>query len=167
MRLGQSTFADDHADLLETIEQVLSGLGWQYEREGPDAIQCIVPTRWGEMGAMFANRLEPAALHFSLTLDVKPQSARRAIINELIMMMNERTWLGHFDFWLEDEVVIFRHALPMQGRMSLGTGEVQAVLQAATDAVERFVPAFNFVIWAGKTPAEAMAAAMFETDGEA
>ena len=34
-------------------------------------------------------------------------------------------------------------------------------------AVDRFVPAFNFLIWAGKSPEEAMDAAMFETDGEA
>lgn len=158
---------DENHDLFETIEHVLGSLGWQYEREGYDSLQCIAPTKWGEMGCLFASRLDPAALHFSLTLDVKPQPARRAVLSELVLLMNERLWLGHFDFWVDDEVVIFRHALPLAGRMSPGIGEVQAVLTAAMEAAERFVPAFNFVIWAGKTPAEAMAAAMFETAGEA
>lgn len=158
--------ADFH-DLFEVVEQVLDGQGWQFDRDGYDGLQCIVPTRWGEMGALFASRLAPAALHFSLTLDVKPQISRRTAINELVMMMNERLWLGHFDFWLDDNVIIFRHALPMDGRMVVGNGEIQAVLTAAIEAAERFVPAFNFVIWAGKSPEEAIAAAMFETDGEA
>jgi hypothetical protein len=35
------------------------------------------------------------------------------------------------------------------------------------DAVNMFVPAFNFVIWAGKSPAEALQGALFETSGEA
>lgn len=162
-----SPHTDENHELFDTVEQVLNGLGWQYDRDGYDALQCIAPTRWGDMGALFTNRVEPPALHLSLTLDVKPQASRRAVISELIMMMNERLWLGHFDYWIEDSVIIFRHALPMAGRMSPGSAELLSVLTAAVEAVERFVPAFNFVIWAGKTPTEAIAAAMFETDGEA
>lgn len=167
MSLDISTEQFDDHDLLETVEHVLGNLGWQHDRDGQDAIQCIAPTRWGEMGCLFALRMEPSALHYSLTLDVKPQASRRAVINELIMMMNERLWLGHFDYWQDDEVIIFRHALPLTGRIGLATGEVNTLLSAALEAIERFVPAFNFVIWAGKTPSEAVAAAMFETDGEA
>lgn len=167
MSLNVSNEIDEQHELFETIEQVLSGLGWQHDRDGYDAIQCIAPTRWGEMGCLFASRVEPAAIHFSLTLDVKPQATKRTIINELVMMMNERLWLGHFDYWLDDEVIIFRHAIPMEGRMSLGVGELNALLTAAIEAVERFVPAFNFVIWAGKSPADAIVASMFETEGEA
>jgi len=122
---------EDNHDLFEIVEHVLGSLGWQYDRESYNSIQCIAPTRWGEMGCLFACRLDPAALHFSLTLDVKPQSTRKAVISELVMLMNEQLWLGHFDFWIEDEVIIFRHALPLAGRMAPGSGEVQAVLTAA------------------------------------
>lgn len=167
--MGSVVTSHTHTDFdaLETIEQVLDGYGWHYDREGHDTVQCIAPTRWGEMGALFATRYNPSAMHFSLTMDIKPQATKRAIISELIMLMNERLWLGHFDFWLDDEVIIFRHALPLTDRIAPTSGEIHAVLTAAIEAAERFVPAFNFVIWAGKSPAEAMAAAMFETDGEA
>lgn len=162
-----SAQSEDTHDMFETIEHVLGRLCWQYERENHDAIQCVAPTRWGEMGGLFASRQNPVALHFSLTLDVKPQPARRTQISDLIIMMNERLWLGHFDYWVEDQVVIFRHTMPLAGRMTPAIGEVQAVLAAAMEAADQFVPAFNFVIWAGKTPAEAIEAAMFETHGEA
>ena len=158
--------SEDH-DVFETIEQVLEGFGWHYERDGYDTMQCILPTRWGEMGCMFASRLEPVAMHYSLTLDVKPQEAKKTLIRELILLMNERLWLGHFDYWQEDQVIIFRHTLPLLGRLSVTPGEVQSLMQAALDAAERFIPAFNFVVWAGKSPAEALEAVMFETDGEA
>jgi len=151
----------------DLVEAVLEASGWQYERDGQDAVHCIAPSRWGEMGGLFACRSTPSALHFSLTVDVKPQAARRAVISELIIMMNERLWLGHFDFWLDDNVIIFRHALPLADRMQPSSGEVIATLTAGLEAVDRFIPAFNFVIWAGKTPTEALEAVMFETDGEA
>ena len=41
------------------------------------------------------------------------------------------------------------------------------LLDIAVEACERFFPAFQFVIWAGKTAREAIDAAMFETAGEA
>ena len=37
----------------------------------------------------------------------------------------------------------------------------------ALNSCERYFPAFQFVIWAGKSAREAMDSAMFETSGEA
>lgn len=168
MSLSLSQSQDMELDALELVESCLTEAGWDFQRDEQDAtLQCIAGSHWGDMGAMFANRNEPPALHFSITLDVKPTSARRMQIAELVMMANERLWLGHFDYWADEQVIIFRHALPMLDRSEPDPGEVRAVLAAGLDAVNMFVPAFNFVIWAGKTPTEAMEAAMFETAGEA
>ncbi|MCF6329010.1 MAG: YbjN domain-containing protein [Henriciella sp.] len=155
-------------DPMELVESCLAVAGWDFQRdEEDDTLQCIAGSRWGDMGGMFARRREPPALHFSITLDVKPTEARRMQIAELVMMANERLWLGHFDYWADEGVIIYRHALPMLDRSEPEAGEVRAVMAAGLDAVNMFVPAFNFVIWAGKTPTEAMEAAMFETKGEA
>lgn len=153
-------------DPLDIVESNLNSANWPNERE-VDSLACVVPTRWGDMGGMFAWRTEPDAVHFSVTLDVKPQAARRYKIQDLIMMANERLDIGHIDYWADDEVIVFRHALPLMGRDEPSDGEVRAVMMAAIEAIDRFLPAFNFVIWAGKSPKEALEAAMFETKGEA
>jgi hypothetical protein len=155
-------------DALELVESCLTEAGWDFQRDEDDeSLQCIAGSKWGDMGGMFANRAEPPALHFSITLDVKPTETRRLAIAELVMMANERLWLGHFDYWADEGVIIFRHALPMLDRVEPDSGEIRAVMAAGLDAVNMFVPAFNFVIWAGKTPREALEAALFETAGEA
>jgi len=41
------------------------------------------------------------------------------------------------------------------------------VLGTALDACESYYPAFQFVVWAGKSAREAMESVMFETAGEA
>jgi len=51
--------------------------------------------------------------------------------------------------------------------MNATTAQCRSMLAEALAACERYFPAFQFVVWAGKSPAEAMAAAMFDTDGEA
>lgn len=168
MSLTVETVQSEEIDPMELVESCLAVAGWDFQRDEDDGtLQCIASSRWGDMGGMFAARTEPPALHFSITLDVKPTEARRPQISELVMMANERLWLGHFDYWTDDGIVIYRHALPMLDRLEPEAGEVRAVLAAGLDAINMFVPAFNFVIWAGKTPQEALEAALFETAGEA
>ncbi len=43
----------------------------------------------------------------------------------------------------------------------------KTLIEAAIDECERFYPVFQFVLWADKSPAEAIAAALIETQGEA
>ncbi|MEM9937831.1 MAG: YbjN domain-containing protein [Pseudomonadota bacterium] len=155
-------------DPMELVESCLAEAGWDFQRDEEDnTLQCIANSRWGDMGGMFASRREPPALHFSITLDIKPKRERQAQISELVMMANERMWVGHFDYWIDEGVLLYRHALPLLDRVEPEAGEVRAILAAGLDAINMFVPAFNFVIWAGKTPREAMEAALFETTGEA
>ena len=40
-------------------------------------------------------------------------------------------------------------------------------MEIALNECERFYPAFQFVLWGGKEPQEAILAAMLETEGEA
>lgn len=168
MSLSRSEYETSPAEALDIVEDMLEANGWQHERDDEDdAVQCICPTRWGDMGALFALRRDPDAIHFSVTLDVKPQSGRDGHIARLVMLCNERLWLGHFDYWAEEGVIIFRHALPMLDRDVPSAGEIRSLMAAAVDSCERFVPAFNFLIWAGKSPREAIDAVMFDTLGEA
>jgi hypothetical protein len=55
----------------------------------------------------------------------------------------------------------------MLDRIAPDGGEIAAVIAAALDAADQFLPAFNFVVWAGKSAEDAVAAVIFETQGEA
>lgn len=152
---------------LDIVEQTLLGADWACERSEEGVIHCAAVTKWGEFGGMFVWRDEPASLHFSLTLDLRAPNARQTAIADLLRRINERLWLGHFDYWNDDGVAVFRHTIPMLDRVAPDPGEIAAVLAAALDAADQFLPAFNFVVWAGQSPADAMAAVVFETAGEA
>ena len=66
-----------------------------------------------------------------------------------------------------------RHALHLHLRPE-GAGAAAASAESLEDMVdiaitecERFYPAFQFVLWGGKSPADALQAAMLECVGEA
>jgi hypothetical protein len=152
---------------LDVVEQTLLAADWACERSEEGMIHCASQTKWGEFGGMFAWRAEPASLTFSLTLDLRAPNAKQSSISDLLRRINERLWLGHFDYWSEEGVAVFRHTIPMLDRLAPDPGEIAAVLAASLDAADQFLPAFNFVVWAGKSAEEAVAAVVFETAGEA
>jgi hypothetical protein len=159
--------ADSPDRAMDVVEQTLLAADWACERSEDGMIHCAAMTKWGEFGGMFAWRAEPASLNFSLTLDLRAPNAKQSAISDLLRRINERLWLGHFDYWNDEGVAVFRHTLPMLDRIQPDPGEVAAVLAAALDAADQFLPAFNFVVWAGKSAEEAVAAVVFETHGEA
>ena len=65
--------------------------------------------------------------------------------------------------------MLFRHAALIDGedRGTLTLQQAETLVEAAIEECERFYPVFQFVLWAGKTPQEAIAAALIETQGEA
>ena len=92
---------------------------------------------------------------------------RRVEVLKLLSIVNEQLWVGHFDLWSDENMVMFRHALLLAGGANASGRQCEAQLERAVDAVERYYPAFQFVIWACKSAREAVDAAMFETAGEA
>ena len=107
------------------------------------------------------------ALHLACAFDLKVPERRRAEVQQLISLINEQMWVGHFDLWPQDGIVMFRHALVLAGGVEASSRQCETLLSNALDACERYFPAFQFVVWAGKAAREALDAAMFETPGEA
>ena len=62
---------------------------------------------------------------------------------------------------------MYRQALILPGGLTASPAQCELMLEGALHACERYYPALQFVVWAGKTAAEAMDAAMFDTVGEA
>ena len=100
-------------------------------------------------------------------VDMKIPAGRRAEVQRLIALVNEQLWVGHFDIWTHTGMIMYRQALPLPGGLTASTAQCESMLVGAIHACERYFPAFQFVVWAGKNAAEAMSAAMFDTQGEA
>ena len=93
------------------------------------------------------------SLHVSCSFDLKTPAHKRAAIGELTQLINEQLWLGHFDQWSQQDVVMFRHALCLAGGAGANDAQCGAVVKAALDACETYYQAFQFVLWANRRSA--------------
>ena len=167
--LDQSQDQDDDAPI-DTLEGYYDAHGWTHERHD-DEIIATVKGSWASYELRALWREDDSVLQFLAFPDIKVAEDRRAAIYEALALINEQLWIGHFELWSSSGILLFRHAAMIDGgqgeepRLSLAGAEL--LVESAIEECERFYPVFQFVLWGGKTPREAIAAAMVETQGEA
>ena len=155
------------ANPLEVVEHMASTNDWSFERAGEDEITILVRGKWTDYQVSFTWMSDIEALHLACAFELKVPQARRNDSAELAAKINEQLWVGHFDLWFADGLVMFRHALLLTGGIVASGAQCESALGTALDACERYFQAFQFVVWAGKSETEALDATMFETSGEA
>lgn len=159
--------AEAPANPVDLVEQLAAVHDWSFERSDEDEITLSLASRWADCHVSFQWMDELEALHVACAFDFKVSEGRRTEVLKLLAMINEQMWLGHFDIWSQEGVIMFRHALVLAGGATASDRQCEAIVDAALDAVERYYPAFQFVVWAGKSAREAMDTALFDTVGEA
>jgi hypothetical protein len=152
---------------VDLIERIAAHHEWAFDRDEEDEISIGVAGTWTDYNIAFTWLPEIEALHVACAFDLKVPSARRTETLSLISLINEQLWIGHFDVWPKDGVIMFRHALLLTGGADLNPTQCEAALANAVAACERYYQAFQFVVWAGKSGRDALDTAMIETKGEA
>jgi hypothetical protein len=152
---------------IDLVEEIVIANDWAHDRAGEDELVVEIPGRWCDYRCYFLWQEELTALHFSCGFDMKVPKRRRGVLYELLALANERLWLGHFDLAAGDNSPSFRYAVLLRGQSGVASEQVEDVVDIAVSECERFYPAFQLVVWGGKPPDEAMAAAMIDPIGEA
>ncbi len=127
---------------LDLVEQVITANEWAFDRRSDAEMAAEAP-------------------------DLKAPEKRRAALYELLAKANEKLWIGHFGLDEEDGMPIYRHSVLLRGAPSASAESIEDMVDIAITECERFFPAFQFVLWGGKSPEDALAAAMLECVGEA
>ena len=161
---------DDSAssEPIDMLEAWFDAHGWTNERVGDEEIVASTQGAWGSYELRGVWRTDDAVLQFLAFPDIRVPDHQTAAIYEVIGLINEQLWLGHFEFWSGNGALLFRHAalLPAD-EAGLSLEQAETLIETAIDEIDRFYPVFQFVLWGGKSPKDAIAASMVETRGEA
>jgi hypothetical protein len=154
---------------IDVLEQYFTAHGWSYERSADEEILATYQGSWTQYELRAVWRDEDRVLQFLALPDIRVPADKRTVIYEALGLINEQLWIGHFEMWASSGMLLFRHAalLENNGEAALSIDQAETLIEAAIDECERFYPVFQFVLWADKTPQEAIAAALIETQGEA
>ena len=158
---------DRPSNPLDLIERLAALNNWSFDRDSDDELSVAVTGGWSDYHVAITWLEEVEAIHVACAFDLKVPERRRGEVLQLVSLVNEQLWLGHFDLWSSENVVMYRHALLLSGGDDPTDEQAAALIKAAIDACERYFQAFQFVVWAGKTAREGLEGSMLETVGEA
>lgn len=152
---------------LDILEQIIASNEWAFERRSDGEMAAEAPGKWCDYGLHFSWSHEISAMSFTCAFDLKVPAEARDKLYELLALANDRLWIGHFGIEAEDGVPVFRHSVLLRGAQGASAESLEDMVDIAITECERFFPAFQFVLWGGKAPAEALAASMLDCVGEA
>jgi len=161
------TTIDFQSHPLTVVEDIAASKDWTFERSGEDELTIISKGQWADYQLSFTWMSEIEALHLACAFDMRIPAARKPEVQRLVAAANEQLWIGHFDLWTQTGLIMHRQALVLPGGLTASAAQCESMLSGAIHTCERYYPAFQFVVWAGKSTGEAMDAALFDTVGEA
>jgi hypothetical protein len=167
MTVVSSETIEPPANPLDILEELVAANDWHFERSGADEMVVEVGGRWAEHRMFFVWQEDLSAIYFSCVVDVRVPPHKRAAMAELLALVNEKLWLGHFDLSTEDMLPMFRHTVLLRGATGATVEQLEDLVDIALNECDRFYPAFQFLLWGGRAPDEAVQAAILETVGEA
>lgn len=152
---------------IDLLEELVGGNNWRFDRCSESELTAEISGRWCGYRMYFVMQPDMHALFFSCHMDMRVPETKKSMVCELLALINESLWLGHFDLVSEDGAPLYRHTLPLRGAPGVGVEQLEDLVDASLSACERFYPALQLVIWGGRTVADALGVARMDTVGEA
>ncbi|MEM7620100.1 MAG: YbjN domain-containing protein [Pseudomonadota bacterium] len=151
---------------VDMVEKIATINDWPFERSTDDELTLTVAGTWADYHVSLNWREDLETLHLASAFDLKVPLPRSTEMYRLISNINEQLWIGHFDLWANEGLLMYRQGLMLNGAEPTAS-QCEALMCAALEACERYYQAFQFVVWAGKTAPEALTTSMFDTQGQA
>lgn len=155
------------ANPIDLVEEIVQANEWPHDRSSDEEMIVEIAGRWCDYRLLFVWQREVNALHYSCGFEMKVPRPRRGSVYELLAAVNERLWLGHFDLAEGEESPSFRQGVLLRGLFGASVEQIEDLVDISISECERFFPAFQLVVWGGKSAKEAIAAAMIDPVGEA
>ena len=151
---------------VDLIEQIANNQDWTFDRSDEDELTVVVAGSWADYHLSLNWRDDLETLHIACAFDFKVPDVRINEVYRLLAQINEQLWIGHFDVWTNEGLIMFRQGLMLNGAVAT-PDQCEALIQAALESCERYYQAFQFVVWDGKNARQALTGSMFETEGQA
>lgn len=155
------------ANPLDMLEEIVSANNWVFDRSSLDELVVEVSGRWAAYRMFFFWHDDVSAMQFSCQFDLTVGTERRPAMWELLALVNERLWLGHFDIDGDDGTPIFRHTTLLRGSEGASSEQLEDLMDIALSECERFFPAFQLCGPGGLDASASVDGAVIDTVAEA
>jgi len=159
--LIKENFIDDP---LENVELAASIQNWTFDRTDNE-VSIIANGKHNNYQLSVSLQNNSNGLNVICGFDLRFNKKNKFQILKLVSSINAQLWLGHFDVWDKEGLIVYRNSSILEKSPNLKT--IETLLNDAVSSIDLYFPAFQYILWAGKDSEEALQTVLFETRGEA
>jgi Uncharacterized conserved protein len=147
---------------IDVFLRLATAENYDYERVDLNELHISLLGLWCEHDVSLTWNPATEQIQIFLVFEGRTPGGRSNDICRLMSLINERLKAGHFDYWEKNQALVYRNAVSLRGGATLKTEQAMDMLAHALDAAERGYPACQYVIWAGKSPEDALTSALVD-----
>ncbi|MBQ2811482.1 MAG: YbjN domain-containing protein [Alphaproteobacteria bacterium] len=141
---------------IDSLEMIFAKKSADFERRNINEVVVEIEGKWNNMLLFFAWEEHLKCLHFSCLMNINVDISDLSKVFELLAMVNENLWLGHFSYWSEHKMPIFKHSIILQDKEENFEEKLNQIIEIAVSECEHMYPVFNAVITQHITPQQAL-----------
>lgn len=107
------------------------------------------------------------AISLTITFDLKVPKTSKHLIFELLSLINESLWMGHFDVTSRTGIPAYRNTFLIKDKNIENIRIMEDIVDIGINDCEKFYPSFQMVLWEDCSPNIAAATCLMETKGRA
>ncbi|MEQ3625904.1 MAG: YbjN domain-containing protein [Celeribacter sp.] len=167
MSLSESYLETDDLHPIDIVETLAEHHAWDFDRIGDDQIAMAVEGQWRTYSITLAWSGYDETLRLICTFEMEPPAEKLGALYETLNHVNDACWAGAFTYWSEQQLMVWRYGLALNGGQIASAEQIDRLITAAVTAAERYYPALQLVIYGDQTPQQAMQIAIAEAYGRA
>jgi len=155
-----------HINPINLFEKIIISNNWAFERPIDDEIYIEVPTKYSNLIIHVRWLKNEEKIDIKASFYLKMDFSNSHEIYKLLNLINNTICIGNFQI-NENKYPTFRSAIFFEDSKNSKSDILKKMLCFAISESEKFFPAFQLVLWAGKKAEEAIMFLDFATEGKA
>ena len=152
---------------IDVVEEVIYSKKWTFSRADDYELVAEIASKWCQYRFYFTWSEQIRAISLTVTFDLKFPHAKIKDAQELLALINEKLWIGHFDITSKNGIPAYRHTVLSYPEDEVLHHQLENLVDIAIYECEKFYPAFQLVLFEDSDPGRALAISTFDTIGVA
>ena len=152
---------------IDVVEEVIYSKKWTFSRADDYELVAEIASKWCQYRFYFTWSEQIRAISLTVTFDLKFPHAKIKDAHELLALINEKLWIGHFDITSKNGIPAYRHTVLSFPEDEVLHHQLENLVDIAIYECEKFYPAFQLVLFEDSDPSKALDISTFDTIGVA
>ena len=152
---------------IDIIEDVIYQKKWSFSRAADHELVAEISSQWCLYRLYFTWSEKINALSLSITFDIRFPQTQFKKAYELLGLINENLWIGHFDITSRNGIPAFRHTILSGSENEILHKKFEDLVDIGIYECEKFYPCFQQILFEEITAKEAIKFSNFEVIGRA